>query len=261
MGTFSNRGATRPFISLVGAGPGDPDLLTLKAYKRIQAAEVVLYDRLVSEDIMALVPATAQKVFVGKKCGKHFATQDTIHDLLLKFAHAGKRIVRLKGGDPFLFGRGGEEMQSLQVEGYNVEVVPGITAGLGCTAYSGIPLTHRDFAQSALFITAHHQDGKAYLDLPAPLPKNQTMAVYMGVKTMHHIMDDAMNKGLPADWPVAVIEKGTTKDQRVVLGTVGTIADICVKEQVQSPALTVIGQVVTLHEAWGVSAELSAAVA
>lgn len=234
-------------VYLVGAGPGDPELLTLGALRRLQQADVILYDRLVAPAILALAAAGAERVYVGKCCGRHHADQSVIHALLIAYARQGKTVVRLKGGDPFLFGRGGEEMQVLLAAGILVEVVPGITAGVGCAAYAGIPLTHRDYAQACLFITGHTQYGsgaETWQTLTAP---RQTLVIYMGLAKLESLCRGLIAHGLPSDWPVALIERGTTVDQRILIASLTDIAEFARQQRVRSPALAIIGEVVRLH--------------
>ncbi len=237
-------------VILVGAGPGDPDLLTIKALNELQKAEVVLFDQLVSEEILALIRPEAELISVGKKAGHHSVPQDQINQLLVEQAQAGKRVVRLKGGDPFMFGRGAEELQTLKAVGIRYQVVPGITAAAGATAYAGIPLTHRDHAQSAVFITGHcKKDGKEP-DWASLARGRQTLVIYMGLMRSAHIQQRLIEHGLDAATPVALIERGTTVHQRVVRGELRELAALA--EQVVSPSLMVIGEVAALADslAW-----------
>ncbi|WP_417618762.1 siroheme synthase CysG [Oceanisphaera sp.] len=237
-------------VILVGAGPGDPDLLTIKALNELQKAEVVLFDQLVSEEILALIRPEAELISVGKKAGHHSVPQDQINQLLVEQAQTGKRVVRLKGGDPFMFGRGAEELQVLKAAGIRYQVVPGITAAAGATAYAGIPLTHRDHAQSAVFITGHcKQDGKEP-DWASLAQSRQTLVIYMGLMRSGHIQQRLIEHGLAASTPVALIERGTTPRQRVVRGSLSELGDLA--EQVVSPSLMVIGEVAALADslAW-----------
>ncbi|OIN09631.1 siroheme synthase CysG [Oceanisphaera psychrotolerans] len=237
-------------VILVGAGPGDPDLLTIKALNELQKAEVVLFDQLVSEEILALIRPEAELISVGKKAGHHSVPQDQINQLLLEQAQAGKRVVRLKGGDPFMFGRGAEELQILKAAGIRYQVVPGITAAAGATAYAGIPLTHRDHAQSAVFITGHtKKDGKEP-DWASLARGRQTLVIYMGLMRSAHIQQRLVEHGLDEATPVALIERGTTARQRVVRGELRELGVLA--EQVESPALMVIGEVAALADslAW-----------
>ncbi|CAG9000808.1 MAG: Siroheme synthase [Candidatus Celerinatantimonas neptuna] len=228
-------------VALVGAGPGDPELLTLKAMRYLQQADVVLYDRLVSEDVMALLPETVQKIFVGKKAGAHCIGQSVIISLLLEQSKVQKRVVRLKGGDPFVFGRGGEEQDALRQAGINVHVVPGITAALGCAATAGIPLTHRDVAQRVTLVTGHPQPG-GELNLQGLAHEKQTLVFYMGIGQAGHIQDQLLTEGMARSTPVAFIEHGTLVEQRVIKGQLCELPALA--KTVQSPALLIIGEVV-----------------
>ncbi|MGY4003643.1 siroheme synthase CysG [Aeromonas sanarellii] len=237
-------------VVLVGAGPGDPGLLTLKALQQIQQAEVVLYDQLVSPEILDLVRRDATLVSVGKKAGAHSVPQEETNRLLVTFAKAGNRVVRLKGGDPFMFGRGGEELEVLAAEGIPFSVVPGITAAAGATAYAGIPLTHRDYAQSAVFITGHCQKEGKEPDWQQLAATNQTLVIYMGLMRSEHIQQQLVSHGRGQSTPIAIIERGTTARQRVLTGTLADLAELA--EQAVSPSLIVIGEVVALRKrlAW-----------
>jgi len=233
-------------VSLVGAGPGDPELLTLKAYRRIIAADVVLYDRLVSEEILALIPASAQKYYVGKACSNHSVAQQDINQALVDWAQAGRTVVRLKGGDPFIFGRGGEEMETLVANNVSVEVIPGITAASGCAAYAGIPLTHRDYAQSVRFVTGHLKQG-GEMDWPCLVQPGQTLVFYMGLGNLLYICSSLMAHGLSAHTPMALIAQGTTRHQQVHIGTLASPPPGFYSGEISSPALIVIGDVVALN--------------
>ncbi|MFM2486947.1 uroporphyrinogen-III C-methyltransferase [Celerinatantimonas yamalensis] len=231
-------------VALVGAGPGDPELLTLKAVRYLQQADVVFYDRLVSVEVMALVPQHIRQVFVGKKSGMHCIAQSAIIALLTEQAKAQKRVVRLKGGDPFVFGRGGEEMEALQHAGISVHVVPGITAALGCAATAGIPLTHRNFAQRVMLITGHSQPNGP-LNWQGLVHEQQTLVFYMGIAQAAHIRQQLLNEGMADTTPIAFIEHGTRSDQRVLKGRLNELPEIA--KTVQSPALLIIGQVAAFH--------------
>lgn len=233
-------------VSLVGAGPGDPDLLTMKAYRLLQQAEVVVYDRLVSPEIMAMVNPLAEQVYVGKKLDNHLIPQDQINEILTEYARKGKHVVRLKGGDPFIFGRGGEEVEYLAKQQIRVEIVPGITAASGATAYAGIPLTHRDYSQGVQFITGHIKQDGDYLCWSSLAQTNHTLVFYMGLKQSGHISEQLRLNGLSDDTPTAIIEKGTTPAQRVMITTLSELPQSA--KQAVSPALIVVGRVVELHD-------------
>ncbi|MBF4521349.1 uroporphyrinogen-III C-methyltransferase [Acinetobacter towneri] len=235
-------------VYLVGAGPGDPELLTLKALRLMQQADVVIYDRLVSAPILELCRRDAEKVYVGKARSNHAVPQEGINALLVKYAQAGKRVCRLKGGDPFIFGRGGEEIQELYEAGVSFQVVPGITAASGCSAYAGIPLTHRDYAQSVRFLTGHLKEGSPELPWSELVYEHQTLVLYMGLVGLETICEKLIAHGQRADMPVALISKGTTPEQKVVVGTLADIASKVAQHQIQAPTLTIIGEVVSLRE-------------
>ena len=233
---------------MVGAGPGDPELLTLKALRLMQQADVVIYDRLVSGQILDLCRRDAEKVYVGKARAQHTLAQESINALLVQYAQQGKRVCRLKGGDPFIFGRGGEEIEELHAAGVQFQVVPGITAASGCAAYAGIPLTHRDYAQSVRFLTGHLKEGSPELPWDELVYEHQTLVLYMGLVGLERICEKLIAHGQRADMPVALISKGTTEHQQVVVGTLADIHAKVQQYQVQAPTLTIIGEVVSLRE-------------
>jgi len=238
--------APRGSVALVGAGPGDPGLLTLRALRVLNEADVILHDRLVSDEILQVVRRDAQRIEVGKQAGNHHATQDEIHALMLEHARAGKRVVRLKGGDPFVFGRGGEELEVLRDAGIDFEVVPGITAALACAAYAGVPLTHRDHAQSVRLVTAHCKGSGDTLDWQALAQERQTLAVYMGVAGLDSFSARLIEHGRAATTPFAIVENGSRANQRVIVGTLAELAQRAREHDVQSPALLIVGEVASL---------------
>lgn len=235
-------------VYLVGAGPGDPDLLTFRALRLIQRADVVLHDRLVSAPIIALARSDAEKIYVGKEKANHAVPQDQINQLLVKLAKQGKRVLRLKGGDPFIFGRGGEEIRDLVAEGIAFQVVPGVTAAAGCGAYAGIPLTHRDYSQSVSFVTGHLKDGSFNLNWELLSQPNQTVVIYMGLTGLEIISQKLIEHGVSKDMPAALIQQGTTENQRVITATLSTLHDKVKQENVTPPTLVIIGEVVTLQD-------------
>ena len=239
-------------VYLVGAGPGDPDLLTFRALRLMQRADVVLYDRLVAPAIVDLVRRDADRIFVGKEKSNHVVPQPEINELLLSLAQEGKRVLRLKGGDPFIFGRGGEEIEDLVRHNIPFQVIPGITAAAGCASYAGIPLTHRDHAQSCLFVTGHLKDGSVDLNWDALCQPGQTVVVYMGLTGLESICREMIRHGLKDTTPAALIQQGTTLNQRVIAATLDSLPDAVAAANVRAPTLLVVGSVVTLHDklAW-----------
>ena len=235
-------------VYLVGAGPGDPDLLSFRALRLMQQADVVVYDRLVSKEILELVRRDAELIYVGKQRDNHSLAQESINALLARLAKEGKRVVRLKGGDPFIFGRGAEEIETLAEENINFQVVPGITAASGCATYAGIPLTHRDHAQSCTFVTGHLKDNTVNLNWKQLAAPNQTIVIYMGLVGLKTICQSLIQHGAPADLPIALIQQGTTHTQRVITATLSTIYKKIEHEDIQPPTLFIIGTVVSLHD-------------
>ena len=236
-------------VYLVGAGPGDPDLLTFKALRLIQQADVVLYDRLVSKGVMELVRRDSELIYVGKKGGSNKSTKQVdINDQLVELAKSGKRVCRLKGGDPFIFGRGGEEIESLSENGIPFQVVPGITAASGCSSYAGIPLTHRDYSQSCRFVTAHLKNGTTNLPWEEFIIDQQTIIFYMALSGASYICEKLMEHGMDKDMPIAIIEKGTMPEQKVYISSLTELPDLLEKEDIQAPTLMIVGEVVKLNE-------------
>lgn len=235
-------------VYLVGAGPGDPDLLSFKALRLMQRCDVVLYDKLIGDGIMSLVRRDAERIFVGKQASNHAMPQEDIQALMVTLAEQGKRVLRLKGGDPFIFGRGGEEIETLAQHNIPFQVVPGVTAAAGCGAYAGIPLTHRDHAQSCVFVTAHGRDGARNDEWPKMVRNGQTVVVYMGLSGIHEWRDSLAANNVELDTPVAVIDNGTRANQRVVTGTIATIAEDVRKAGLRGPSIGILGSVVSLRE-------------
>ena len=234
-------------VYLVGTGPGDPDLLTFRALRLMQRADVVLYDRLIGPRILDLVRRDAKRIYVGKQAEDHTLPQEEISQMLVRLAKEGQRVLRLKGGDPFIFGRGGEEIEAIALHGIPFQVVPGITAAAGCAAYAGIPLTHRDHAQTCVFVTGHGKDGKVELNWTALIQPHQTVAIYMGLATIGRVMAQFIAHGASPELPVAVIDNGTRKRQRVVTGTLADIAEKTAAAGLKGPSIIIIGTVVSLR--------------
>ena len=239
-------------VYLVGAGPGDPDLLTFRALRLLQQADVIVYDRLVSEEILDLARRDADLVYVGKERDKHTLPQEDINKMLARVAKKGKRVLRLKGGDPFIFGRGGEEIETLMEEGVPFQIVPGITAAAGAASYGGIPITHRDYAQSALFVTGHLKDGTMNLNWDAMVQPNQTVVVYMGLLGAKILCEQLIKHGKSPSTPIALVQQATTNNQKVFIGTLESMPQIIDANTIKPPTLIIVGEVVQLHDklAW-----------
>jgi uroporphyrin-III C-methyltransferase/precorrin-2 dehydrogenase/sirohydrochlorin ferrochelatase len=234
-------------VYLVGTGPGDPDLLTFRALRLMQQADVVLYDRLIGDGIMNLVRRDAERIYVGKLKHNHVVPQEEIGKMLIRLAQEGKRVLRLKGGDPFVFGRGGEEIEALSENGIAFQVIPGVTAAVGCASYAGIPLTHREHAQSCVFVTGHEKDGQLNLNWKSLIQPRQTVVVYMGLTSLGAISDGFISNGADPLTPAAIIENGTRAGQRVITGTLESLLNKSAEAEIKSPALIIIGSVVTLR--------------
>ena len=237
------------FVSLVGAGPGDADLLTIKALKLLRSADVVIYDRLVSADILELIPTGVSRISVAKSPGKHCVPQDQINEIIVNLAKSGRRIVRLKGGDPYMFGRGGEEVLALKQHNIAFEVVPGITAAAGCSAYSGIPLTHRGMSRRVQFITAHfNNDEPVDLNWHSIADPDSTLVIYMGLANLPLVIQSLIEAGLPASTPAAAVQNGTTDAQQRVIATLDQLNDAVHEREMKAPVMIIIGEVVSLAD-------------
>jgi uroporphyrin-III C-methyltransferase/precorrin-2 dehydrogenase/sirohydrochlorin ferrochelatase len=235
-------------VYLVGAGPGDPDLITFRALRLMQQADVVVYDRLVAQPILDMVRRDARRIYVGKERNNHVMRQEEINHLLANLAKEGRRVLRLKGGDPFIFGRGGEEIDTLAAEGIPFQVVPGITAASGCATYTGIPLTHRDYAQSVTFVTGHLKDGTMDLNWSQLAQPHQTVVFYMGLVGLAVIVDKLTDHGVSPDMPIALVQQGTTHKQKVYAGTLSTIMEVVERDPPEPPTLIIVGEVVKLRD-------------
>ncbi|MBI3523226.1 MAG: uroporphyrinogen-III C-methyltransferase [Betaproteobacteria bacterium] len=250
--TLRLRPARPGTVYLVGAGPGDPDLLTLRAAGLLPQADVIVYDHLVATAILDMARPTAERIYAGKERGNHSLPQEDINHLLVRLAKAGKVVVRLKGGDPYIFGRGGEEVETLAEHGIPFEVVPGITAAAGVATYAGIPLTHRNYSQACVFVTGHLKDGSMALDWPGLARPRQTVVIYMGLLGLPTLCQQLIAHGLPSDWPAAIVQQGTTANQRTVTGTLATLPGLAIAAQLKAPTLIIVGEVVRLRDklAW-----------
>ena len=235
-------------VYLVGTGPGDPELLTVRAYRLIQAADVALYDNLVGGEVMALLPASAERVYVGKQRDRHTLPQEEINRLLVHYARQGRSVLRLKGGDPFMFGRGGEEIETLREHGVPFQVVPAVTAAAGVASYAGIPLTHRDHSQACIFVTGHLKDGSADLDWATLTRPRQTVVIYMGLLGLPELCAKLIAHGLPASTPAAVVEQATRPTQQVVVAALGELPGEVERAELVGPTLIIVGHVVSLRQ-------------
>lgn len=237
------------FVSLVGAGPGDAELMTVKAVRLLQQADVVVYDRLISADILSLIPSGVSRISVGKEVGKHCVPQEQINEIIVNLARSGRKIVRLKGGDPYMFGRGGEEVQALKKYNIEFEVVPGITAASGCSAYSGIPLTHRGISRRVQFVTGHFNNNEPLnLNWQSIADPESTLVIYMGLSNLPLVVHSLIDAGLPASIPAAAVQNGTTESQQSIFTTLDKLADAIRQKHMQAPVMIIIGEVVSLAD-------------
>jgi uroporphyrin-III C-methyltransferase len=236
------------WVYLVGAGPGDPELLTLKAARLIGEADVLVYDKLVSKAVLELARPDAERIYAGKERGNHSLPQEQINELLVRLAKSGMRVVRLKGGDPYIFGRGSEEVETLHADGVNFEVVPGVTAAAGVASYAGIPLTHRNYAQACVFVTGYLRDGSMNLDWPGLARRRQTVVIYMGLPGLPYLCAKLIEHGLPPEWPAAIVQHGTRPSQRTMTGTLTTLPALAETAGLRAPTLIIVGEVVTLRD-------------
>jgi uroporphyrin-III C-methyltransferase len=245
---MTTRPAQPGTVYLVGAGPGDPSLLTLRAAQLVGEADVIVYDNLVSTEILSMLARPdVERIYAGKERGNHALPQEELNLLLVRLAQQKKRVVRLKGGDPYTFGRGGEEVETLVEHGIPFEVVPGITAAAGVAAYAGIPLTHRNYAQACVFVTGHLKDGTMNLDWPGLARKRQTVIIYMGLHGLAVVCQKLIEHGLPPEWPAAIVQQGTTPRQRTITGTLATLPGLAEQAHLKPPTLIVVGEVVNLQ--------------
>lgn len=235
-------------VYLIGAGPGDPELLTLRAAYLLPQADVVVYDHLVAKPILDMAQPDAELIYAGKERGNHALPQEDLNLLLVRLAQAGKVVIRLKGGDPYIFGRGGEEVETLVAHRIPFEVVPGVTAAAGVASYAGIPLTHRNYSQACVFVTGNLKDGSMALDWPGLARRRQTVVIYMGLHGLPTLCEQLITHGLPTDWPAAIIQQGTTANQRTVTGTLSTLPALATAAKLKAPTLIIVGEVVKLQE-------------